>query len=379
MEECIETFLFELCLNPAWSIEPGAPDNRHSTVARLCHLHDVIGALLEFKARDEQAARASFAATTVSNPVCRTLERGLRSRKIVVAEGLEGIGKSFSAKRWCEQHLGEARFVPLRGNQTETSFYSSVWVACGLGSPVNRKVHELRQRVDMFLEQTGIMLVIDEGHRLLPQSQRIYAQPALMNWIYGLWDIGVPCALLATPQITSRLDEVERQTDWRSGQFKRRVECWTLLPQRVTEDDLRAVAPRLAPSYTARMLDELIDFALPTRRQLDAMARAISAAAFIAAEARGDGAQPTTRELLAGIEEAQQTDLASTTKFDIERQNKGAQGKRLQRRGSPSADLPPDNCGDDATGSQEPGKDTLADTQSPARTVIPLRAVTVPA
>ena len=329
-KECVEgeleRFITELCIDPS---------SRSISGTGPWHFRDAAGALHEFKARHEQATRARIAETGIGRHVFRTLARGLRSRKIVVVNGVEGVGKSFNGEAWVEQHLGEARFVRLRGNQTETTFYSAVWVACGLGSPVNRSLPELRSRVDRFLEQTGIMLVIDEGHRLLPQAERIYTQPALMNWLYGLWDIGLPCALLVTPQFASRMDAVERQTDWRSGQFKRRVACWVDLPERLTEADIRAVALKRAPRYSKAMIDELVDCALTARRQIDAMSRAIEAAEFIAEESGRN--QVTARDLLAGVEEAQQTDLALTTKLDVERQGNGSKKARRGAKRTPGS------------------------------------------
>ena len=161
-----------------------------------------------------------------------------------------------------------------------------------------------------------------------------------------MWDFKIPCALLVTPQLASRMDAVEEQTDWRSGQFKRRVECWTNLPEKLTEADLRAVARSRAPLYTAEMIDEMVDFATPARRQMDAMIRAISGAEFFASE---EGrSKITTADLLAGIKEAQQTDLFLTTKLDMERQTRRGQKTRrgtkrpLPQSGSAAAaDLPP--------------------------------------
>jgi len=89
--------------------------------------------------------------------------------------------------------------------------------------------------------------------------------------------------------------------------------------------------------------------------------------------------QVTARDLRSGIQEVQQTALALTTQRDIDRQTKGTKGKPRRRRCSPDAEAPQRDCGDAAEGSAEPGEDTLADTELPARTVIPLRAVTVPA
>ncbi len=384
----MEKFLVELCINPAVRIPmPGAVAGELAAQqcnaqeqfpelgsdrfrdAGLFHFRDIIGALMEFKARHEQAARGQFAETVVSKSIFRTLARGLSSRKIVVVNGVEGIGKSFSAEAWCEQHLGEARFVRLEGIVNRTTFFQAVSKALGLAASVHQKSSEMQVRVRHHLERSGIMLVIDEAHRCFPQAERIYSHPELLNWIYTLWDIRVPCALLVTPQFVTRMDEVERQTDWRSGQFKRRVECWTNLPVKLGEEDLRAVARSRAPAYTVRMIDELVDFALPARRQIDAMARAISAAEFIASEQ--GRARPTERDLAAGIEEAQATDLALTTKGDLERQRKGAAAGSRRRHGRAAAELPPDTGSDDAAPLPGDGDANLTDTTTPLRGITP--------
>ena len=343
----LERFLVDLCINPALGLTSNGrievrvgstPDPDRDNA--MFYFHDIIGALHEFKARHEQAARANFAETAISKIVFRTLDRGRRARTIAGVCGVEGIGKSDSAEAWCEQHLGEARYVLLRGTENQTTFYGKVWVACGLGSPVNRKVSELKLRVEKYLEDTRCMLVIDEAHRLLPQSQRIYTQPELLNWLYTLEDLHIPVAIAVTPQFLTLLDEVERQTHYRSGQVKRRIDPWVNLPEALGEADLRAVARSMRPNYTDRMIDELVDFALPARRQLNAMKRAIEAAEFIAEEqGRTAPTAPTLRDLLAGIEEAQQTELALTTPLDRERQA-GRRNGRAPRRRAAAAELP---------------------------------------
>jgi hypothetical protein len=256
----------------------------------------------------------------------------------------------------------------LKGTQTKTTFFSAVWQACGLGSPINRKLHELQTRVESFLGSSGMMLVIDEAHRLFPQTERMYSHPELINWLYTMWDIGVPVALCVTPQFITRMDAVEQQTDWRSGQLKRRIEKWENLPSRISEQDILAVACRLAPGYSKTMIEEAVDFAMNTRRQLDALKRALSAADQFAAE--NGRTKPTAADLQQGIKDAQSTDLALTTPLDLERQSLGAGTSRRGRRRAAAATRQPRRSSAAELPQQE-AEDTICADRKPALAVDP--------
>ena len=332
--------------------------------ASLRYFRDLTDALIEYKARHEEQAREQLAETVVSKAVFRTLERGRRSRKIVVVQGIEGVGKSFSGEAWCESHLGEAVFIRLKGIVTKTTFFQSISKACGLASSVSQKSQEMQTRIEHFLERTGTMLVFDEAHRLFGQTERIYSHPELLNWVYTLWDQNIPVALLVTPQFVSRMDEVERQTDWRSGQLKRRIEMWTRLPEKLPEADVRTVARNIAPSYPAAMLGELVAVAMTSRRQIDAMHRAMSAAEFIA----GDNGRktPNFQDLLKGIEEAQLTDQAMTTPLDKARQAGGSRGGRKSRARNGDASPLHDDCSEVETVAESDAQTDFARAITPA-------------
>ena len=173
------------------------------------------------------------------------------------------------------------------------------------------------------------------------------------------------------------MDQVERHTDWRSGQFKRRVVLWTNLPKNYGAAELRSIAQRIAAGYSAAMTDELVDFAIPARRQIDAMTRAISGAQFIAEE-KGRKS-PAPRDLLAGIAEAQQTDLALTTESDTGRQVKAGRRKPRQQPGSAFADAMPEACGPSAPELPGGSENILADMQPPDRGMNPRGLVNAPA
>ncbi len=301
----LEEYLIDLAINPEGTRSP-----------QFLKAPEV--AIESYLAQSQQRLRDGFVPTATSKEVFRTLDRGLRSRGIVVVQGVEGVGKSFSAEAWCDQHMGEARFVRLEGIVNRTTFFQAISKSLGLAAGVAQKSHEMQIRIRQHLERSGIMLVIDEAHRLFPQVQRIYCHPELLNWIYTLWDFRVPVALIVTPQFVTRMDAVEKQTDWRSGQFKRRVVAWKELPEKHSESDLRVVTRKIAPAaFSDGMVDDVVDFAIATKRQIDAARRAIEAATFIAEE-RGRRSV-TQSDVEAGIQEALLTEGALTTSIDKRR------------------------------------------------------------
>lgn len=369
----LERFLWEFCINPRVKLHDESQPTATSSdlyfaeddvrgwesYRTLPYFHDITGALLNYKRRHEEKARLSFVQTEISRLTSRTLERGLSSRKIVVIEGVEGIGKSFSGKCWANCHLGEARYVLLEGIVTKTTFFQAVSGACGLADGARQKSQDMQARIRDYLQRTGIMLVIDEAHRLFQQTERITSHPELLNWVYTLWDLKIPVALLVTPQFASRMGEVARQTDWRSGQFTRRVIVWTKLPQKVRNEDILNVARWIAPRYTPNMIAEIVDYAAACRsRQLDAMIRAVSAAEFIAEE--NERKSPTGKDLLAGIADAQATDLAMTTPGDI---RKASSRGRRQR----DADLLQETCNGSESVAQESEAEHFPRAIKPAR------------
>jgi len=43
---------------------------------------------------------------------------------LTLIEGLAGMGKTFSAKVWCEQHPGQARYVQVPTTTDDASFHA---------------------------------------------------------------------------------------------------------------------------------------------------------------------------------------------------------------------------------------------------------------
>lgn len=49
--------------------------------------------------------------------------------------------------------------------------------------------HRRRTGIRQYLERTGIMLVVDEAHRLFQRTERISSLCELLNWAGTMWDL----------------------------------------------------------------------------------------------------------------------------------------------------------------------------------------------
>ena len=260
----LAAFLTDICVNPRrvivrsedrdkvrsryqQKLENEFPDQRlEIEVAELFWFHDIVGALLEYQQREEEAARADFVLTAIGKKVWETLDFALKSGRMVVVEGWEGRGKSEAAKAWHRCNQGGARFVNLSGVTSKTAFFRAIAKALGIASSYSRTATEMQARIEDVLQRSKIMLVIDEAHFAFPQSQRIYSRPEIIDWIdTALCNHDVPVALITTPQFINCVKRAETQVGWNWRQFRRRVKRWVQLPQWNTEADLMAVARKI--------------------------------------------------------------------------------------------------------------------------------------
>lgn len=278
-------FIIELCINPR--IEFTASGD--SLSASVPYFKDIVGALFEFQARYAEHAAVGLAQTEITQRVAATMREALRhSDRIYTIEGKEGIGKSKAAKTWCEQNAGVARYVSLSGASNKTAIFRSIAKALGLGASHAKKSTELQQRIEDMLQRSKLMLVIDEAGYLVPQSQRFYSRPEMLDWTYtALANFSVPSVLIVTPVFAKRVSMAEEQTVWNARQFRRRCK-YRVLPQALSREDLGRVAAKLLPLDCGhRESDYAVDYAITTQWPLSALVSLIEDASDLA-EAAGE-------------------------------------------------------------------------------------------
>jgi hypothetical protein len=233
-----QRFLVRLCIDPAWDLEnlPGSWTGGF----------DPIRIIEKYRAKRCAQERAQSVETTIGREVSQILNRALAARRMVVIEGLSGLGKTHATEAWCKGRPGEVRFVTLSGITHRTGFFQRIATALGLATS-QRKSSELQAKIETFFHRTKLMLVIDESHNLWPAAERVYTSPELIDWVdTALVNSGVPVALICTDQFAKRKTRVEKQTGWTSEQFIHRTHRYHKLDaEKLTERDIQAVTRNL--------------------------------------------------------------------------------------------------------------------------------------
>jgi hypothetical protein len=164
-------------------------------------------------------------------------------------------------------------------------FFRKIAEAIGSASALSFKGVQLRERVEIALQTSKLMLVLDEAHYLWPQNNRRESMPGRINWVMtALVNYGVPVALVTTPQFIRDQKLVERKTGWTSEQFIGRIGHYQRLPDALSEVDLRAVARRCLPEGDEAAIEVLALYAQASAKYLSAIDTAVKRARFLASK-----------------------------------------------------------------------------------------------
>jgi hypothetical protein len=287
----LEQFLVDLCINPRinfavpWEdvdvsdIETDSAIEKNPELSKgdfkdasLFYFRDIIPSLFEYQGRHAAKIRESFQLTTIGKKIWETLDYALASRGMVVLDGLEGRGKTASVSAWCDLHLGQARFVSLKGITSKTIAFREIAKALGIASSYTRSATQMQERIEDVLKRSKLMLVVDEAHFVFNQSRRMYSRPELVDWIdTAICNQGVPIALVTTPQFIVCMTRAADQVEWNYRQFRRRVKRWVKLPATNSEDDIKAVARNVFKKADARIITAVASYARISKRDLSAV------------------------------------------------------------------------------------------------------------
>ena len=283
----LENFLVELCTNPKLNFDlPGVDGfvEEYETerameadselvrddfqIARLIYFQDIIGALVEYRRRQEQEVRDGFYITAIGKTIWEHLDFALSSKSMVMLDGLPGRGKSAAVKAWCALNLGRARFVSLKGIANKTAMFRAIASALGVTYAYGRSAMEMQAKIEDVLNRSKMMLVIDEAHFAFSQSRQMKTPPELIDWIdTALCNEdkpgagSVPVALITTPQFMECLARAKNQVGWNYIQFQRRVRR-IKLPPKNSRAEIFAVTRSVFRNTSEAVIEKIVGYVI---------------------------------------------------------------------------------------------------------------------
>jgi hypothetical protein len=259
---------------------------------------DLEATLREFMERHAQETAATIAETTVTKTVRRELEFALASGVPVPIIGESRRGKSKSVANWCDMFPGRARLVTVPESNNELDFMRAHADALGIAYSHTTTTLTLRDQVEFVIKHSGLAVIYDEAHYLVPISYNKATPPRRLNWVRAkLVDRDVPTAFFATPQsYRQSLAKYAEETGYRIEQWLGRVAPAVILSDKIPFDEIVAVARSKFPELSQAQLEELADRVVVSNGNLKSLELAGKRARFLAGE-RGHAA-PTFEDLV---------------------------------------------------------------------------------
>jgi histone H3/H4 len=324
--------LTRLCLDPEIDLT--------SDGAGVWYFANLVDGLKKYRRHCAERAFKSLATTDVSEQMRQALDFCYRKRRMILIEGVAGIGKSATVRAWCEQYPGLIRRVEIPSSGDDRSFYAAIAEEVGVARGTAYNGQQIKLKVEEALRASGLMLVLDEAQFAWPQHNRPRGVPARMQWVKTAYDDGTPIALVALPEFSDWQRLYVEKTLWRDSQLIRRLNRIVRLPEAHSQADLLKIARAIYPEGDQASWSLLAGcaIALP-KKQASAITEAFISATDIAEQ---DGRDTVTFEdidtairldfqPLETAEPSLQTDVSAVAvKRDFTRLAKTLQGSRTK-------------------------------------------------
>lgn len=200
--------------------------------------------LFEFMDYYEGEASRSLAQTEVTRIVFDQLDFAHSQKVPVPIVGDTRFGKTKSVSTWCEMRPGRARLVTVPDTGREREFFAAHADAFGIQYQDSTTAAALKRTVEFVSRQSGLFLIYDEAHFLIPTNYTKTTPPRRLNWVRcQIVDRELGCAFFATPQDYSQtLAQYVKATGHNMEQWLGRLAPTVALPAELSREDLKAVA-----------------------------------------------------------------------------------------------------------------------------------------
>lgn len=287
----LSQFLRECCVDPGTNVEAGC-----------WYFIDLPDALRELRARQIAAAKARIADTLVSRQINDALDFWKARRRMILIEGVAGIGRTATLRAWCDAQAGLVRYVEVPSSTDDRSFYVSIARELGVARGMSFSGQQIKVRVEETLRASGLMLALDESQYLWGNALRPRKTPDRILWIKTAFDAGTPIALVAHTDFTKWQQHFVERTLWTDEQFERRINRTLRTPIAHGREDLLKIARVHFPTGDERSWKLLAAYALGTpKKRASAIVEAMESACY-RAELQGRSA-PVFADIEAALRE----------------------------------------------------------------------------
>ncbi|MFO1461663.1 MAG: ATP-binding protein [Verrucomicrobiota bacterium] len=306
--------IVEICIRPRLQVLPSGwklsnPLRRGDEVCDIPFLRHLGWTLDVYWSRYVQRSREAFAQTTIAAALHPALDYALETHRMVLIEGNSGVGKTESSKAWCDRNRHVARYLTLSGISNRTTLCRSLAHALGLPKSMALSATKILPRIEDFLRESRLMLVIDEAHYLWPQTNRPDRSPELINWLMtACSNRGVPVALVTTSDWDRLKGNTEKHTRWNSEQLGRRINRRLKLPEHPSKEDFFAVLRSVAKDATSTAQDLIAAYGMGRNGSLTRMIDTLEDARRLAMDAGRRSV--TAKDVLSAVDARKLSDSA---------------------------------------------------------------------
>lgn len=288
--------LTRLCLDPDIDLtEQEVSRFSDDHAAGVWYFAGLLDGLKKYRKHRSDIAFDGLATTDVSEQMREALDFCYRRRRMILIEGVAGIGKSATVKAWCNRYPGLVRHVEIPASGDDRSFYAAIAEEVGVARGAAYNGQQIKLKVEEALRASGLMLVLDEAQFAWPQQHnRPRGVPVRMQWIKTAFDDGTPIAMVALPEFSTWQKLYVEKTLWRDSQLVRRLNRTVRLPGAHSKVDFLKIARAVHPAGDEASWKLLAGcaIALP-KKQASAITEAFISATDIAEE---DGRECVTYE-----------------------------------------------------------------------------------
>jgi hypothetical protein len=277
--------------------------NKACALAGPYYCPDLPALLSEAMMRHAGNAQAQLVQTVVTKTIFREFEFACNERVPVPFVGESRFGKTKSVSGWCDAYPGLGRLVTTPDSPREIDFIRAHADAYGIDYTPATSVGVLKDKVEFVVRHSGLMVVYDEAHFLIPISYHKATPPRRLNWVRAkVIDQDVPCVFFATPQSYDQtLEKYVKTTGYRMEQWLGRMAPPVILSDKIPFEEIVAVARKHFPEFPELLLEEIADRAILSDGHLKNMELAGRRARFLARERKHP--TPTLQDVMDAIDE----------------------------------------------------------------------------